>query len=328
MKCQYLTLPFLCLVAFSCDKAKNIANQARSAVESEIAKQSGKPDQSGDSKPHPELQKLVDQTPDGVIFRKDLPFPGKLEVTTTRIQEISGRIAQSSAIGDQKGALKGTRTTVTRFERDGDHVRYSLVESTFAEPEVENADEAKKPADQPLVPSPITFMFHKTGSVWKADNSGGFRAVALSQQLSPVFGDLLVWNALAPRSLWFGKKRFKIGDQLPVADKSMPMIIGGNATGALMLTLKSFETVKGHPCGVFEISGNYARKQSSDFEGSLTDENVAIRSGKIWLSLIYPLILREEMDTIQTMRSGGQGNAETHGQGSVKVSVIREWKQL
>lgn len=325
MKLHYFTLPFLCLVALSCDKAKQIANQARSAVESEIAKQAG---QSGDSKPDPALQKLVDQTPEGVIFRKDLPFPGKLDVRTTRVQELSGRIVQSSAIENQAGILKGTRTTVTRLERDGGQVRYSLVESTFTEPMTENADDSKKPAVKQLAPPSKPVVFHKTGPAWKADNSEGFRAVSLSKILAPVFDELLVENALAPHSLWFGKKRFKIGDQLTVADKSLPMLVAGNATGTLMLTLKSFEAIKGHPCGVFEITGNYDRKQSPDFEGALTDEDVAIRSGKLWLSLIYPLILKEEMDTIQTTRTGGQGNAGTRGQGSVKISVIREWKQL
>ena len=96
----------------------------------------------------------------------------------------------------------------------------------------------------------------------------------------------------------------------------------------LTLTLKSFEAVKGHPCGMFEVTGNYDRKQSPDFEGVLTDGDVAIRSGKLWLSLIHPLVLKEELDTIQSTRTGGQGNAASRGQGSIKVSVIREWKQL
>ena len=325
MKLHHSTLPLLCLAAFSCDKAKNFASHARSTVESEIARQAG---QSGDSKPDPELQKLVDQTPEGVIFRKDLAFPGKVEVKTARVQEISGRIVQSSAIENQTSILKGTRTTVTRLERDGDKVRYSLVESTFADPVAANAADSEKPVVKQLAPPSKPIMFHKIGSAWKADNSEGFRAVSLSKILSPVFDDLLVENALAPHSLWFAKKRFKVGDHLTVADDSLPMLVAGNAKGTLLLTLKSFEAINGHPCGVFEITGNYDRKQIADFEGSLTDEDVAIRSGKLWLSLIYPLILKEELETIQTTRTCGQGNAGTRGQGTVKVSVIREWKRL
>jgi hypothetical protein len=325
MKLQYIPIPLLCLAAFSCEKAKNLANQARSTVEGELAKHAG---QAGDSKPDPELQKLVDQTPEGAIFRKDLPFPAKLDIKTTRVQELSQRGVQSSAIENQPTTVKGTRTTVTRLERDGDQVRYNLVESTFAEPVIENADDSKKPAVSQLAPPSKPVVFHKTGSVWKADNSEGFRAVSLSKNLAPVFDELLVDNALAPHTLWFGKKRFKIGDQLTVPEKSLPMLLAGNAKGTLTLTLKSFEAVNGHPCGMFEVTGNYDRKQAPDFEGVLTDEEVAIRSGKLWLSLIYPIILKEELDTIQTTRTGGQGNAATRGQGTIKVSVIREWKKL
>ena len=316
MKLHYIPLALLCVTAFSCDKFRNLANQA---------------DPSADIKPDPALQKLVDQTPEGVIFRKDLPFPGKFVVKATNTQELSQRLVQSSAIENQASVVKGTRTTVTRTERDGDHIRYSLIESTFAEPVIDqakNSKEAKKPVVKQLAPASNPVVFRKVGSVWKADNSEGFRAVSLSQNLSPVFDQILVDYALAPRALWFGKKRFKIGDQLVVSDKSLPMLIAGNAKGSLTLTLKSIEAVKGHPCGVFEVTGNYERKQAPDFEGVLTDEEVAIRSGKLWLSLIHPLVIKEELDTIQSTRTGAQGNAATRGQGSVKVTVTREWKQL
>ncbi len=331
MKLRYFPIPFLCLALLSCDKAKdmadkakNVADQARSAVETEIAKQGGK---SGDSQPDPELQKLVDQTPEGFIFRKDLPFPGKLNVKTTRQQELSQRVVQSSAIENQASVVKGTRTTVTTLERDGDRVRYNLLESTFAEP-VSETDGEKEPVVRSLAPASKPMVFQKTGTTWKADNKEGFRAVTLSKVLSPVFEDLLVENALAPHSLWFGKKRFKIGDQLTVPENSLPMLVTGNAKGSLTLKLESIEAVKGHPCGVFAVTGNYSRKQSPDFEGDLTDEDVSVQSGKLWLSLIHPIILKEELETSQSTRTGGQGNAATRGEGSNKVSVVREWKSL
>ncbi len=328
MKLHYLPLSFLCLAAFSCDKVKNLANKASSAVEGELSKKDAKP---AENKPDPELQKLVDQTPEGVIFRKDLPFPGKLDVKTTRVQELSQRVVQSSAIENQVVTIKGTRTTVTRIERAGDQVRYSLLESAFVEPVIEQAKaskEAKKPVVKQLAPPSKPVVFHKAGSAWKADNSQGFRAVSLSQNLSPVFDELLIDNALAPRSLWFGNKRLKLGDQLVVADKLLPMLVAGNAKGTLTLTLKSFDAVGGHPCGMFEVTGNYDRNQAPDFEGVLADEEVAIQSGKLWLSLIYPLVLKEELDTIQSTRTGARGNSATRGQGSAKVTVTREWKKL
>ena len=325
MNHRFLTITLLCLVSFSCDKAKYLANRAKSTVENQIAKQTG---QSGDSKPDPELQKLVDQTPDGVIFRKDLAFPSHLEVKITRSNEISGRGFQSSAIGSQASVVKGTQTTVTKFERAGDQVRYTLEQSTFAEPVAKDADESAKPAVKELAPPSKPVVFKKSGSTWKSDDSESFSAAALSKQMAPVFDQLLVEAAAAPRGLWFGKKRVKVGDQITVADKSLPMLVAGNVAGSLKLTLESFESVAGHPCGVFTVTGDYGRKQFPDFDGKLTDEDVAIQSGKLWLSLIYPLILREETDTIQTHKSGAQGDMATRIQGSVKISVNREWKKL
>ncbi|HEX7262181.1 MAG TPA: hypothetical protein VF258_10235 [Luteolibacter sp.] len=319
-----LPVALLCLASFSCDKVKNIATKARSAVEDKLAK-SG--ETSLDSTPDPELQKLVDQTPEGVIFRKDLPLPDKFEVKITRTQEISGRFTQTSAIENQAGMVKGTQTLVTKFERSGELVRYTLEQSTFADPVVQGADESKKPAVKQLAPPSKARTFKKTGGVWKSDDGGDFRTAALAQLLAPVFDELLVENALALRPLWFGKKRFKIGDQLTVTDQLLPMLVAGNPKGSLTLTLVAIEPVKGHPCGVFSITGSYNRKRIPDFEGSLTDEDVTIESGKLWLSLLYPLVIKEEADTIQTTHSGGQGNASKTGQGSVKLSVVREWKK-
>lgn len=317
-------IALLCLASFSCDKVKNIATQARSAVEDKLAKSGSK---SPDSTPDPELQKLVDQTPDGVIFRKDLPLPENFEVKITRVQEISGRFTQTSAIEKQASMVKGTQTLVTKLERSGELVGYTLEQSTFADPVVQGADESKKPVVKQLAPPSKVRTFKRTGGVWKSDDGNDFRTAALAQLLTPVFDQLLVENALAFRPLWFGKKRFKIGDQLTVTDQTLPMLTSGNPKGNLTLTLVAIEPVKGHPCGVFSVTGSYSRKRIPDFEGVLTDEDVTIESGKLWLSLLYPLILKEEVDTIQTTHSGGQGNASSTGQGSIKLSVVREWKQ-
>jgi hypothetical protein len=325
MKARTLTVLLLGIASFSCDKVKNIAGKARTVVESKIPQKAAEPG----TKPDPELQKLVDQTDEGAVFRKDLPFPGQLEVKTTRRHEVSGRFTESSAIGNQAAVIKGTQTTITKLERAGDQVRYTMMESTFAEPVVgtpSQGEDAKKPEVKQLAPPSAPVVFRRLGNAWKADNSQGFRAIALSQELSPVFDQLLVENALAPHPLWFGKKRIKVGEQISVADQSLPMLVAGGAKGSLKLTLKSFEAVQGHPCGVFEVTGNYTRKQAPDFEGRLTDEEVTVQSGKLWLSLIYPIVLKEELDTIQTTHAGGFGGPPTRGQGSVKVSVTREWK--
>lgn len=330
MKFNILTITLLGLASFSCDKVKDLgnktkdlANKTKATLEGQIAKKSG---ESGSGQSDSALQKLVNQTPEGFVFRKDLPFPDKIEVKTTRRDELSGRFFEASAISSNARAIKGTLTTVTKHERAGSQVRYTLEQSTFAEPVMEGADKSKQPAVKELARPSKPQVFRESGGTWKADDSGNFQAAFLSKQLSPVFDSLLTENTLAPRTLWFGKHRFKIGDKLKVSAESLPMLLTGNVKGSLELTFESVEPVKGHPCGVFAVTGNYSRKQRIDFQGESNDEDVSIQSGKLWLSLIYPLILREEIDTIQSTKSGGGGGLSARGQGSVKVSVIREWK--
>ncbi len=322
MKTGITTLILLSLVSVSCDKVRNLVDKARSAVESEIAKTSA---ESGGTTAEPELLKLVDHSPDGYHFRKDLPFPGQLDVKTTRRMEISARIAESSALGSTSSFLKGTQTDVSRIERVGDQVRYTLIESTFTEPVAEGAKD-EKPVVRQLTPPSNPLTFKKSGSSWKSDNSVSLRSVVLSKQLAPVFDLLMVENAIAPRSLWFGKHRIKIGSSIPVTGDTLPMFVGGKAKGSLVLTLESISAVHGHPCGVFAVTGNYSRKSFPDFEGNLIDEDVTIQSGKFWLSLLHPLVLREELQTIKSYQSGSEGNLISRGQGSAKVSVIRQWK--
>ncbi len=325
-------ITLLCLAAFSCDKVKSLVNKARSTVDSQAAKKSGA------VAAEEGLEKLVDRTPEGVVFRKDLPFPSKLQVKITRKEELSGRFSRKSELESQVMALKGTLTTVTQQDRSGDKVSYTLVESIFAEPVSENADAAKKPAaktaadaekpaGKPTAPPSKPYQFVKSGTAWRSADGTDFRSVSLAQTISPVFDQLLVESTLAPRVLWFGKKRLKVGDTLTVSDKFLPMLITGDAKGSLKLTLTGFDSVSGHPCGVFDVTGDYSRKQFPAFDGTLTNEEVTIESGKLWLSLLYPLILKEETLIIQTISNGGRGGLATRGQGSVKVSVIREWKK-
>lgn len=324
MKTALIPAAALCLALVSCDKARNMASKARSAVESEIAKTSA---ESADGAADPELLKLVDQTPEGYLFRKDLPFPSRLDVKVTRSLEINGRTFESSVLGSTANVVKGTQTTVTRLEKATSQVRYTLMESTFAEPVAEEGN-VKEPVVRQLAPPAKPRTFQKAGKVWTSADTEGFKAAALSKQLTPVFDQLLEENALVSRSLWFGKHRILIGGELPVTGDTLPMLLTGEAKGSFKLKLESIGAVAGHPCGVFSVTGNYSRKQFPDFEGNLSDEDVKIQSGRIWLSLIHPLVLKEELDTIQTFRSGSRGNPSTRTQGAVKVTITREWKQM
>ncbi len=326
MKHRSLTLLLLCLGVLSCDKVKTLANRAKSAVENKVGEKS-LPSAGGAAEPA--LQKLVDQTPEGVIFRKDLPFPNAIEVTTTLREEFIGRLYQSSAIEKRAEEKKGTKLVVIKLERAGDQVRYTLEQSSFTVLPAEGAPAPKElPADQlkkiAVASKPITYQ--KSPKGWRCSTSEGFRAAVISKELSPVFDELLKEYSLAPRSLWLGKHRFKSGDQIPVSGTSLPMLLSGMVTGSLNLTFEKTESVQGHPCGVFSVTGDYSRKQFPDFEGNLMDEDVTIESGEIWLSLVYPIILKQELSTIQTTKSGGHGGSTERTQGKIKVFLSRDWK--
>jgi hypothetical protein len=325
MNARLIAITLLALATVSCDKASKIATDASASVKRLI---SGKK-QASAGEIDPALKKLVDQTAEGAVFRKDLPFPKRIEVRTTRRSEISGRFFQSSAIGRQAETINGTRTQTFILERSETQVRYTHENSGFTIPTPDKPDAEQKNVANPLestAPSNKPITFRKSGSSWKCDESEGFRATVLSKQLSPVFDELLVENAIAPRPLWLGKRRMKIGEQVVATGESLPMIVAGDAKGSVTLKLEAFEPVEGHPCGVFSVKGDYSRKHFPDFDGKITDEEVTIQSGKMWLSLIYPIILKEQLDTVQTFKSGGYGGLEGRVQGTVKLSVTRSWK--
>ena len=329
---RLLALLLLVVATVSCDRVKTLATKAATSIKEKIAGQGG--GSNGPDKVDAELQKLVDQNAEGAIFRKDLPFPTRLEVQTTRNHEISGRFSQGSAIELRRETVQGTQTIITKLERSNDKVRYTLQESSFtpySPPSNNNQKAPTKPGAEPakkMAPAVAPVSFSKVGQSWQAENRLDFRAAVLAKELSPVFEQLLTDNALAPRPFWFAKRRFKIGDELVVAGDSLPMLLLGNAKGSFKLKLDSFDNVAGHPCGVFLITGDFSRKQARDFEGNTTDEEITIQAGKMWLSLIYPIVLREELTTIQSTKSGGQGGLVVSGQGSVKVAVTRVWKRL
>jgi hypothetical protein len=327
---RFIPILFGLVSLASCDKAKKIAEKATHTFKEQVAAHAGTSNNA--AKSDPELAKLADQTAEGVVFRKDLPFPEQIEITITRNQEWSGRFYHSSAIERRVETIKGTRHNTEKLERKGDEVRHTLEQSGFSIPSPDDPEGTKKTLNDPLssiTPANRTQIFRRSGRTWAADPSGGFRSATLAKDLAPVLDQLLIENALAPRPLWFSaKKRFKPGDELIITSETLPMLVGGNISGTLKLKLESFDAVHGHPCAVFAVSGDYRRKDAPDFEGVFTDEDVTIQSGKLWLSIIHPIILKEELDTIQTVSSGSLGGQKTKGQGSIKVSVERRWKAL
>ena len=315
----------LCVLACaSCDKARELADKAVSEVRGKIAE-----GESAAPSVDPELAALVDETEEGVVFRKDLPFPKTIEVKETRRQEWSGRLIVRNEIESRVETLKGVRSTTRTLTRSGEEIRHQIEESAFTLPAVGDGESAPKSLADPFksaASAGSSITLRKDGGTWKPVPAGDFRSAFIARELSPVMPELLVEHALAPRPLWFtSKKRFKPGDTLTVAGDSLPMLVAGKAVGELKLAFESRDAVNGHPCAVFTVEGDFTRERFPDFAGQFSDEEITIQSGKLWLSLIHPLVLREELDTIQSVKTGADGSPAAHSQGAVKVSITREW---
>jgi hypothetical protein len=99
----------------------------------------------------------------------------------------------------------------------------------------------------------------------------------------------------------------------------------GKVKGKVQLLFEAEEAVGGHPCARFAVSGNYSAEDQAGEDGGKSDADVTISSGKIWFSLIHPLVLRRELDTIITVSTESDG-VPTKIQGRAVVTTASEWK--
>jgi hypothetical protein len=389
MKIQCLFLiAALGLSCVSCGKIRDLANKVKRSAETKISEAIGSA-KAARTPVDPALQALVDQTPEGAIFRKDLPFPEQLQVKVERrLTFDSARFFAKSALGNQALAISGTRFFTTLFERSGDRVAVTMESAGFARPEVDPAkggagksgagsrtqanelqaklDESKEARAEltqtkkagaakvaPVTGAPakagqaaaeaaavvpdelaatkdltgVGAVFVRQGKAWKATHSTDFKRTVWGGNIEPQMGAICIDAGVLPRAYWFGKRRLKPGDTVSLAGPALPLLLGAGASGALELKLESFEASGGHPCGVFAVTGSYRVAAEPGLDGAVADTEVSISSGKVWLSLIHPLVIREQLDTVQTIVAGGRSGHSSRIQGKVSVAVTRAWKQ-
>ena len=318
------------LVHSSCDGLKEVADKMSTTIgdklggshENLLAKSYDNP-----------LLNLVDQTDEGYVFRKDLPFPSEVIVTTVAKRRINGRLFYESQLSRKVEAIIGKEEITAEFERKGSTVLFTIKDSSFSipTPSTDGGETGSRSVDNPFSQAPPpkkTMTFVRQNGAWKGRGAREIKLMAMNLQLSPVFGDLLIDNALTPRGIWFSSSRMKIGDEIEVTKTAMPMIVSGKTSGSLNMKLDAVEEIEGHPCGRFSVTGKYRRNGFPNLEGNLINEEVTIESGEIWLSLIYPIILKEKLKTIQTFGPADGGSVVGRAQGSVDTLVVRKWKSL
>lgn len=350
-------LTSLCLV--SCQKVKDLAQKvkeatgasspAKAAVVTDPSAPGGEMDKA--------LEALIDRTPEGVCFRKDLPFPRRLKVeATTRLELQNVRVYSRNAFGAGSASVSGVTERTTTYDREGNRVAFRAeTSSRMSSAEQEAAPvvdpkappakaspakappaavpaavgSAAKPADV-AEPEPekssLSAVFQLKDGHWVAEHEEDFLTAAKLRDLQPGFSQQLVEGGLQPRTLWFGKTRWKEGAQLTLTDKDMSMIMDPGTTGKLELVYEAVESVGGHPCGRFSLKGKCSGKALSLPDGGQdAHQEVSITSGKIWLSLIQPIVIRAEYEMIATV-SSKQGGLESRSQGMMLYKESLVWK--
>lgn len=345
---MYVALAGMGLMATSCDQVQEGLNKAKKSAEesvqsvvdsakkkagataSSVAETGGEID--------PSLRVLIDADERGYLFRRDIPFAKDVRVTqTTKTKFVSGRMSRRSALGNENQDLKGmARRTVVSFDRSGGRTSISL-DSIDAGALVAVEGEATQAEPVKILPyggdptmAGLKQSLRWDGKRWVLDRVSGprdFKAAYWGDNLEPVASELLPRVGIVPRSLWFsGNQRVKLGETITLKGRDAALAMGQQGTGTVVMRLEKVEAVRGHPCAVFSITGNFQLKQSGRVDGNTESGEMEIEEGKIWMSLLQPLVLREEWKSIVTVSEDAGGATGLKVQGESETVVDREWK--
>ncbi len=317
-------LPLLALT--SCDKARQAVEKIRQSAEKTA----------GEGREDAALAGLVERDAEGVRFRRDLPFPDTVTVNVREVTTYSNlRGVKRSALGTMNGTTEGSFEEVTRYERSGGGATITLERSGQVIEEKEEGEKGK-PASQPeqgesaanrLVGKSLTL--HHTSRGWRMPKSAGpadFQQIAWGRNTESSLPGLFEEEGLLPRTLWFPAARsWKEGDVLELSGASLGMLFP-KASGKLSLVFEGEEAVEGHPCGRFSVKGGVSFDEKSPKDGMLYRVEMTISEGRVWCSLLHPVVIKEELDTVQSVRISASGGIEDRFQGKAQVLCVRTWK--
>jgi hypothetical protein len=314
MNCLVIVLPCLALGLASCDQAKKVVDAARDKIEG--AKDPSLPKPPG-GEVASDFVAQVDTAAEGVRFRRDLPFPTDLEVRVThRATFHNTRKIVTSALGTETTIANGAYELVGLFQRNGSELSLTIEKAGKVIDPKEAVEKAKASAggDPTAEPSKLAgarVEFQQGQDGWRlADRKGpaDFNLKILEQDLLPNLPGVLVQHGVVPRKQWFSSsRRWIAGDKLVLEGDSLGLLFENGASGKMTLTYEVSEALEGHPCGRFAVQGDVSIKNDTTLDGSSANGELTIQSGKVWCSLLHPLVLREEYQTVRTV-SQGQGN--------------------
>ncbi|MCW1884472.1 hypothetical protein OKA04_06995 [Luteolibacter flavescens] len=337
MKSLAFVLPLLILGMASCDKAKRAVHAAREKIEG--SKDPELPSQPG-GEVGSEFAGQVDSGAEGVRFRRDLAFPTSVEARVTdRATFHRTRKISNSALGTETLVLEGTFEIVGMFRREGSRLTLAIEKAGKVVDPKEAMEKAKAKATTgpPPPPGPVSLAgakveFQQTRQGWQLAPRKGpmdFNLKVLEQNLLPNLPGILVQHGLMPRRQWFSSsRRWSAGDTLVLEGDSLALLFDSGASGRITLTFEATEAMEGHPCGRFAVEGDVSIKNDTTLDGNASSGELTIQSGKVWCSLVHPLVLREEYKTVRTVTQGQGSGPKQKLQGEIDEMKSRQWKSL
>jgi len=332
------------MAAGSCDRIKQAVGEREKEAEEAAVRE--------------ELEKLVDQNEEGVRFRHDLPFPERVRCRVEKtVTFTNGRMFAHDAFGEGSSEFEGTMEQILLLERDGAVLSLKIERNRFGRPvfsdvggESENASGQEKSAppgmseggDSAAGPEgggralsgnsmegfDLSFIHREDG--WRQHGKvDDFRAMAIGKQIEPVVGDSLGTWGMVPRSPWFGGRRFVEGMEVTLTGKQIGLITGTRVkSGKVTLQFEGTEALEGHPCGVFAWSGDFD-EELPNLEGERQESEVSVSEGRLWCSLLHPVVLRSESKgTITLIVRNSRGKLKRRIQGAVESNESWQWNPL
>lgn len=293
----------------------------------------------------PELAKLIDKNKEGYVFRANVPFPPHLRAIVTEIVKFKDvRMAKRVGVESANTKVSSRMDEVMEYEIAGNAVRFikrqdlTQREKTAAE-RVEwlkvLAEAKEKGVEPPPDPDRIVgdlvgkaVQFNFEGGKWKLKQSGEFKTMAWGKGLEEDVSGILVSNGLRPKPSWFGKSRIPIGHKMKLSGSSLGIVFDNAAKGEVEMEFVAVEGVHGHPCAVFDVSGTIELAPTTDDEGRAKTGEETIDSGKIWFSLLYPVVLRAEFDSIVSYETREGGKLVEQFQGKANFHSHTDWKAV
>ncbi|MFD2257329.1 hypothetical protein ACFSSA_11640 [Luteolibacter algae] len=320
------TCALFCALLAGCEKAKMFTDEVQAKLAGKAA--SGLMELGGPEM-DPELEALVDKTDEGYLFRRDISFPQEMDIRAEEVIAFDEcQVFGRSPYGGVKDRLSLTNRKIRFYKR-----RSGSIDCTIEVDQIEKALDEKMSEEERA--SAITkskdagaqVSFNYTGGSWTTRKTTDFAKAMANQRHEKELDVRLSEDGLMSRARWFGQKRIKMGSKVQLSVDLLDLVFPRGTEGSATMTLVGIEGVHGHPCGIFEITGNLDFIEPATQESLEADGKTSLESGsKVWLSLLYPVVLRKDLHTVTTLKFGEVKNGGGIISGKMKLTTLLDWQ--